>query len=186
MGYNFLIQNGYSYFINECLQYETAMIVTDFPSAHESVIDGENGYILSKDLSNLNIDKIVNKIPKGFNYKQETTIDTWTKYLGGAEYKEKGERSVMRNIRIKTAYQDLQPRKTIRNGKNVTETDIYTLNGEERFNAKIGDILTVPNERALFLVESLNVASYEGEVIEEAVKPKPKKETAKKKTNAKK
>ena len=31
---------GYSYFINECLQYETPVLCTNFPSAYESVKDG--------------------------------------------------------------------------------------------------------------------------------------------------
>ena len=37
---------GYSYFVNECLQYGTPMITTNFDSVYESVEDGKNGYIL--------------------------------------------------------------------------------------------------------------------------------------------
>ena len=37
---------GYSYFVNECLQYGTPMITTNFDSVYESVEDGVNGYIL--------------------------------------------------------------------------------------------------------------------------------------------
>lgn len=80
---------GYSYFINECLQYGTAMLVTNFKSAYESVIDGVNGYILDMDLSNLDLDKIVNKIPKDFKYVEKGTIKDWIKELGKPEKKEK-------------------------------------------------------------------------------------------------
>lgn len=73
---------GYSYFVNECLQYGTPMITTNFDSAFESVIDGYNGYILDMELSNLDIDKIVNHIPNNFEYKEKTNENTWIKYLG--------------------------------------------------------------------------------------------------------
>ena len=72
---------GYSYFINECLQYGTPVICTNFPSAKESVEDGVNGYILNMDLSNLNIEKIVNNIPKNFKYVEKCKVSDWTKLL---------------------------------------------------------------------------------------------------------
>ena len=72
---------GYSYFINECLQYGTPVICTNFPSAYESVEDGVSGYILDMDLSNLNIDKIVNNIPNKFKYVEKGKITDWTKLL---------------------------------------------------------------------------------------------------------
>lgn len=72
---------GYSYFINECLQYGTPVICTNFPSAYESVEDGVSGYILNMDLSNLNIDKIVNNIPNKFKYTEKCKISDWTKLL---------------------------------------------------------------------------------------------------------
>ena len=48
---------GYSYFINECLEYGTPVLCTNFPSAYESIEDEKNGYILDMQLSNLNINK---------------------------------------------------------------------------------------------------------------------------------
>lgn len=72
---------GYSYFINECLQYGTPVICTDFPSAKESVEDGVNGYILNMDLSNINLDKIVNNIPNNFKYTEKGKVSDWTKLL---------------------------------------------------------------------------------------------------------
>jgi glycosyltransferase involved in cell wall biosynthesis len=41
---------GYSYFVNECLQYGTPMICTNFDSVYESVEDNINGYILDMNL----------------------------------------------------------------------------------------------------------------------------------------
>ena len=72
---------GYSYFINECLQYGTPVICTNFPSAYEIMEDGVNGYILDMDLSNLNIDKIVNNIPNKFKYTEKGKVNDWTKLL---------------------------------------------------------------------------------------------------------
>ena len=37
---------GYCYFVNECLQYGTPVISTNYPSAYEIVEDGKNGYIV--------------------------------------------------------------------------------------------------------------------------------------------
>ena len=62
---------GYSYFINECLQYGTPVICTNFPSAYESVENEKNGYILDMNLSNLDINKIINNIPKNFLYEEK-------------------------------------------------------------------------------------------------------------------
>ena len=72
---------GYSYFINECLQYGTPVICTNFPSAYEIMEDGINGYILDMDLSNLDIDKIINNIPNNFKYTEKCKISDWSKLL---------------------------------------------------------------------------------------------------------
>ena len=72
---------GYSYFINECLQYGTPVICTNFPSAYEIMEDGINGYILDMKLSNLDIDKIANNIPKNFKYTEKCKISDWSKLL---------------------------------------------------------------------------------------------------------
>ena len=72
---------GYSYFINECLQYGTPVICTDFPSVYESVEEGKNGYILDMELKNLDIDKIVNNIPQNFEYKEKCSENDWINFL---------------------------------------------------------------------------------------------------------
>ena len=70
---------GYCYFVNECLQYGTPVISTNYPSAYESIEDGVNGYLLDMDLSNLDVDKIVNYIPNNFNYKEKGNIEDWNR-----------------------------------------------------------------------------------------------------------
>ena len=70
---------GYCYFVNECLQYGTPVISTNYPSSYESIEDGVNGYLLDMDLSNLDIDKIVNNIPNKFKYIEKGNTTDWTK-----------------------------------------------------------------------------------------------------------
>lgn len=73
---------GRCYTIHESMQYGTPVLVTDFDSVHEGVVDGYNGYILDMDLGNLDIDKLVNHIPKDFKYKEAGTISHWNAVLG--------------------------------------------------------------------------------------------------------
>ena len=72
---------GYCYFVNECLQYGTPVISTNYPSSYESIEDGINGYLLDMDLSNLDIEKIVNNIPNKFNYIEKGNTTDWTKFF---------------------------------------------------------------------------------------------------------
>lgn len=103
---------GYSYFINECLQYGTPAITTNFPSAYESVEDGINGYILDMNLSNLDIDKLINNIPNKFEYKEKCTERDWMdlinkKIKGGNKMK----------IRALIDYTDKELNKEIKKGE---------------------------------------------------------------------
>ena len=72
---------GYCYFVNECLQYGTPVISTNYPSVYESIEDGKNGYLLEMDLSNLDLNKIVNCIPKNFTYKEKGTARDWISFF---------------------------------------------------------------------------------------------------------
>lgn len=72
---------GYCYFVNECLQYGTPVISTNYPSIYESIEDGKNGYLLDMDLSNLDLNKIVNCIPKNFTYKEKGTTQDWIDFF---------------------------------------------------------------------------------------------------------
>lgn len=131
---------GYSYFINECLQQDTPVICTNFSSAHESVEDGVSGYILDMDLSNLNLDKIVNNIPNNFVYKEKCTEKDWINFLN-----KKVERKnyKMFEITAKTNYKDTRPEfieeyrdKEIKYNSDgsaaIKQGDIYIINNKTR------------------------------------------------------
>lgn len=133
---------GYSYFINECLQHGTPVICTNFPSAYESVEDGINGYILDMNLSNLNIEKIVNNIPKKFTYEEKCTEKDWIKLLNKKVERKNKE---MYKIIAKQSYKDKRPElieeyqnedKEIKYNSDgsaaVKEGDIYIVNDVDR------------------------------------------------------
>lgn len=132
---------GYSYFINECLQYGTPVIATNFPSVYESVEDGVNGYILDMNLKNLNIEKIVNEIPKEFEYKEKCTEKDWIKLLNKKVARNK---SKMYKVIAKQDYTDKYPEyiESYNNGKEIEyneygeakikKDDFYLINNTER------------------------------------------------------
>lgn len=138
---------GYSYFINECLQYETPVICTNFPSAYESVEDDINGYILDMDLKNLDIDKIVNNIPKDFKYKEKCSEKDWIKLL---DKKVERKRSKMLKVIAKQDYKD-------KRAELIEEYKDKEIKYDELGNALIkeGDIYIISNpERAKQIEES--------------------------------
>lgn len=138
---------GYSYFINECLQYGTPVLCTDFPSVYESVEDGINGYILDMDLKNLDVDKIVNNIPKDFTYKEKCSEKDWIKLL---DKKVERKRSKMFKVIAKQDYKD-------KRAELIEEYKDKEINYDELGNALIkeGDIYIISNlERAKQIEES--------------------------------
>jgi glycosyltransferase involved in cell wall biosynthesis len=68
---------AFCYSIYEALQMRTPCIVTNFPSAHEVVRDGVNGYILEMDLSNLDLEKIFNEIPVITDFQELASEKDW-------------------------------------------------------------------------------------------------------------
>lgn len=110
---------GYSYFVNECLQYGTPMLVTNFDSVFESVEDGVNGYILNMDLSNLDLDKIVNKIPNKFKYTPKTTSDTWIKEIGTPSKKETYKRNTTIKVKAVKQYTDVKLDRVVRANEEI-------------------------------------------------------------------
>ena len=83
---NYLISmstsESWGYSIREALYNGCAVIGSKIPEIEKVVKDGENGYLLNDDLSNLDIDKIFNKIPKVKGYKEEVN-PIWQKVLDG-------------------------------------------------------------------------------------------------------
>lgn len=74
---------SFCYSAYEALQRGVPVILTDFKEAHNIVDDGENGYILKKDLSNLDVDKIFNHIPTGNYYIDRCNHDSWEQVFKG-------------------------------------------------------------------------------------------------------
>lgn len=68
--------------ILEALKMGVPCIVTGWGGVNELVKEGENGYILDMQLSDLDkkLDLIVNKIPK-FEYKPLSSVDDWIKII---------------------------------------------------------------------------------------------------------
>ena len=128
---------GYSYFINECLQYETPVICTNFPSAYESVKDNINGYILDMNLNNLDIEKIVNNIPKNFEYKEKCTEKDWIKLLNQKVERKSKE---MYKVIAKQNYKDKRP-ELIEKYQNINKEMEYNSDGS--LAIKEGDIYFV-------------------------------------------
>ena len=75
-------QESYCYVVREALQVKTPCIVSDIPELRKLIKDGENGYIVKRDLSNLDIDKIFNKKLKLKPYEEEIS-PKWEKVLEG-------------------------------------------------------------------------------------------------------
>lgn len=71
-------------FVQECLKLKVPVIVTDLPVYDEVGITEKEGYILNLDMSNLDVDKIYNKIPK-VNYKGVNSDKEYKKLLEGQD-----------------------------------------------------------------------------------------------------
>lgn len=94
---------GYGYSVAEALSIEKPVIVTDIPAMHEiGVKDGVNGFILQKDLSNVDVNKFYDNT---LLFSYTPLKDEWDKVLV------KGERKEMNNemkakIKAKRKYTD--------------------------------------------------------------------------------
>ena len=157
---------GYSYFINECLQYETPVICTDFPSAYESVEDKVNGYILNMQLSNLDIEEIVNKIPNNFEYKEKCTEKDWIKFLN----KKKERNKNMFKVIAKQNYTDKRPE--LIEEYNEGEEDKY--NNEGNAIIKQNDVYLINDIARAKEIKNSGLAEVE-EIKEETKSKEPEK-----------
>lgn len=82
--YHYLVQlsdtEGFPYSIYESLSNLTPVIVTNFPSAHEMVQNGVNGYIVDFDLSNFDPRQLL-QIPKIEKFHEQSTEKDWIAFL---------------------------------------------------------------------------------------------------------
>jgi len=76
--------------ITEFQERNVPTIVTDFASAGEQIKDGKNGFILKRDLSNLDevVEKMYSSNLKGFKYKPQYSVKQWQEMIGdlGGKY----------------------------------------------------------------------------------------------------
>jgi hypothetical protein len=88
--YDYLVQlsdtEGFPYSIYEAMQQKVAVISTDFPSIHEMITDGKNGFIINKNLLNFDIQKITN-VPVIKSFKEKSTEQDWIKFIDMARKK---------------------------------------------------------------------------------------------------
>ena len=74
---------SFCYSAYEALQRGVPIILSDFPEAFNIVDDGENGFIIKRDLSNLDVNKIFNHKPKNNYYVDRCDYEKWEKVFNG-------------------------------------------------------------------------------------------------------
>ena len=72
---------GFPYTVYESLQVGTPCIIAPFPSGGELIDDGVNGYIIERDLSNLDVEKLYDKKLK-FKFKEKGSEKDWIDFIG--------------------------------------------------------------------------------------------------------
>ena len=163
---DYLIQlsdaEGYGYSVAEALSIRKPVIVTDIPAMHEiGVQDGINGFVLKKDLSNVDVNKFYDNTLL-FSYTPPQ--DEWNKILAKRESKYEKEMTItMISIQAKRDYTDTQL------NKDITEGDVYSVTPERAtqiVSAGLADIIEITEE-----------------VVEEENELQGKKVATKKKTN---
>lgn len=76
------LNESYCYSVREALQMQVPVIASKIPEFQKLIKNGKNGYILEDDLSNLNINKIFNNVPKPKAYHEEIA-PIWNDVLEG-------------------------------------------------------------------------------------------------------
>jgi glycosyltransferase involved in cell wall biosynthesis len=83
---DYLIQlsdlESWCYTLREAIANGVAILGNDIPEIAKVVKDGENGYLLKPDLSNVDLDKIFNNVPKPTG-KTEKVPAIWQKVMEG-------------------------------------------------------------------------------------------------------
>lgn len=84
---DYLVQTSYSeaycYSIHQAIAAGTPVISTRIPEAEKIIEDGKNGYLVSFDLNDLDVDKIFEKRPTFVAKKSEKVEPIWNKVLNG-------------------------------------------------------------------------------------------------------
>ena len=86
-GCDYLVQlsdtESFCYAAFEALQRGVPVILTRFPEATKIVKEGENGYTVAMDLSDLDIDKIFNHKPTNVTFEDRCDYNKWEKVFKG-------------------------------------------------------------------------------------------------------
>lgn len=94
--YDYLVQlsdtEGFAYSMYEAISKKTPVIATNFPAVHETIIDGENGYILDMELSNLTPGKI-NNPPVIKSFTEKSTEINWINFITMANNRKKADQA---------------------------------------------------------------------------------------------
>jgi glycosyltransferase involved in cell wall biosynthesis len=72
---------GFAYSVYEALQVKTPCLITPFASGKEQITDGENGYILPFDMKGIDLNKILNKIPKFTEFNEIGSEQSWIDFF---------------------------------------------------------------------------------------------------------
>lgn len=130
---------------SEFLLAGVPMILTDFPSANEQVTDGINGFILNRDLSNLDavIQKMYESNLKGFEYAYDSAPE-WKKVFGKKSKSEyKYDPAVQVLVKSKLNYWDTVLEKHVKIGDIIEATfdRAKVLAGDNGQRIRFGEIL---------------------------------------------
>jgi glycosyltransferase involved in cell wall biosynthesis len=109
---------GNPYFVNECLQYGTPVIVTESGGCKEIIKDGKNGYVVPFSMD-FDIHRLFKKVPIVENYKQDITAEDWCAELGGAEEKDRPVIQSFVDVKILIGYNDNLLGKYLNTGDTV-------------------------------------------------------------------
>lgn len=74
---------SFCYSAYEALQRGVPVILTDFPEAKKMIEPGKNGYLVHMDLSDLDIEKIFNKVPSKVSFEDKCDYDKWEAVFKG-------------------------------------------------------------------------------------------------------
>ena len=74
---------SFCYSAFEALQRKVPVILTRFPEAYNIVNEGENGYLVDMDLSDLDIDAIFDHKPTNVDFEDRCDYDKWEKVFKG-------------------------------------------------------------------------------------------------------
>lgn len=115
--------------VKESLCVGTPVLVTNFDAAIENgVVDGKTGYIFNMDMSDIDVEKVYNHIPK-FTYKVDNSEKEWNELLG----EENKNRIEDKKVKVQCSYKE---------GFQDYEYDLPR---------KYGDVWETDYERALYL-----------------------------------